>query len=72
MLIELKAATARFKEIVDKSSEYEEDIPAWATYCHDQIFLSMGTVREPADTLELLVAKEAWPFPTYGDLLFEQ
>ncbi len=72
VLIELKAATARFKEIVDKSSEYEEDIPAWATYCHDQIFLSMGTVREPADTLELLVAKEAWPFPTYGDLLFEQ
>lgn len=71
-LIELKAATAKFKEIVDKASQYEEDIPAWATYCHDQIFLSMGTVREPADTLELLVAKEAWPFPTYGDLLFEQ
>lgn len=71
-LIELKAATAKLKEIVDKASQYEEDIPAWATYCHDQIFLSMGTVREPADTLELLVAKEAWPFPTYGDLLFEQ
>lgn len=71
-LLELKAATAKLKEIVDKASQYEEDIPAWATYCHDQIFLSMGTVREPADTLELLVAKEAWPFPTYGDLLFEQ
>lgn len=71
-LIELKAATAKFKEIVDQASQYEEDIPAWATYCHDQIFLSMGTVREPADTLEVLVAKEAWPFPTYGDLLFEQ
>ena len=34
--------------------------------------MAMATVREPADALELLVAKEAWPFPTYGDLLFEQ
>lgn len=71
-LIELKAATAEFKKIVDKAAEYEADIPAWAAYCHNEIFLSMATVREPADTLELLVAKEAWPFPTYGDLLFEQ
>lgn len=71
-LIELKVATANFTEIVNKSSEYEADIPQWAKYCHDTIFLSMETVREPADVLELLVAKEAWPFPTYGDLLFEQ
>ena len=71
-LIELKAATAKFKEIVDKAAEFEEDIPAWAKYYHDQVFMAMATVREPADALELLVAKEAWPFPTYGDLLFEQ
>lgn len=71
-LIELKAATAKFEEIVDKAAEYEDDIPAWAKYYHDQVFMSMSTVREPADALELLVAKEAWPFPTYGDLLFEQ
>ncbi len=71
-LIELKAATAKFEKIVDKAAEYEEDIPAWAKYYHDQVFMAMSTVREPADALELLVAKEAWPFPTYGDLLFEQ
>lgn len=71
-LIELKAATAKFEEIVNKAAEYEDDIPAWAKYYHDQVFMSMSTVREPADDLELLVAKEAWPFPTYGDLLFEQ
>lgn len=71
-LIELKAATAKFEAIVDKAAEFEEDIPAWAKYYHDQVFMAMATVREPADALELLVAKEAWPFPTYGDLLFEQ
>lgn len=71
-LLELKSATAAFKELVDKAADYEDDITAWAKYYHDKVFLSMGTVREPADALELLVAKEAWPFPTYGDLLFEQ
>ena len=71
-LLELKAATAKFTEIVNKAADYEDDISAWAKYYHDEVFLSMGTVREPADALELLVAKEAWPFPTYGDLLFEQ
>lgn len=71
-LIELKAATAKFTEIVDKGAEYEDDISAWAKYFHNEVFLYMPTVREPADALELLVSKSAWPFPTYGDLLFEQ
>ena len=34
-LIELKAATAKFEEIVNKAAEYEDDIPAWAKYYHD-------------------------------------
>ena len=27
--------------------------------------------RQPVDRLEMLVAKEMWPMPSYGDLLFE-
>ena len=31
----------------------------------------MENLRTPADRLEVLVDKKVWPFPTYGDLLFE-
>lgn len=35
-----------------------------------QVCPVMETLRTPCDRLETLVAEEAWPFPTYGDLLF--
>ena len=31
----------------------------------------MEALRRPVDRLEMLVAKEMWPMPSYGDLLFE-
>ena len=31
----------------------------------------MQALRAPADRLEMLVDKELWPFPSYGDLVFE-
>ena len=31
----------------------------------------MKALREPIDRLELLVDKDLWPVPTYGDLMFE-
>ncbi len=33
--------------------------------------LAMQELREPIDKLEMLVDKEFWPVPSYGDLLFE-
>jgi glutamine synthetase len=30
----------------------------------------MKNLRDPIDALELLVSKEDWPVPSYGDLLF--
>ena len=41
-----------------------------ALYCHDTIIPDMNSVREQADALEKLTAKDYWPFPTYADLLF--
>ena len=32
---------------------------------------AMEALREPADGLELLVDTTYWPFPTYGELMFE-
>ena len=42
-----------------------------ANYYYDHVFQTMAEVRKPADALEMLVAKEDWPFPSYGDMLFD-
>ena len=42
-----------------------------AKYYHDVVSRAMEDLRTPADRLEMLVAKEAWPIPSYGDLIFE-
>ncbi len=41
-----------------------------AFFYHDEIIPVMNSIREPVDKLEMLVDKEAWPMPSYGDLLF--
>ncbi len=41
-----------------------------AEYYRDQIIPAMEAVRESADGLEVLVAKDLWPLPSYGDMLF--
>ncbi len=41
-----------------------------AQYSHAKIVPAMAELREVADELETMVSKEAWPFPTYDDLLF--
>ncbi len=46
-----------------------EDIPQRAEAARDRIPDQLRAVRTPADELELLVDREAWPFPTYVDLL---
>ena len=32
---------------------------------------AMEALREPVDELEMIVDKEMWPMPSYGDLVFE-
>ena len=46
-----------------------DDVAKAAHYYRDGVFEAMGELRETADKLESVVDKEAWPFPTYGDLL---
>ena len=41
-----------------------------AVYCEKKLLPAMRDLREPIDSLELIVAKEYWPVPSYGDLLF--
>ena len=49
----------------------QEEGEAQAKYFKDMVFPAMAELRAPIDELEVMVDKEAWPVPTYGDLLFE-
>ena len=43
---------------------------ARADYYRDTVIPAMEALRESADGLEVLVAKDLWPLPSYGDMLF--
>lgn len=42
-----------------------------AVFCKEKVFKAMGELRAPVDKLEMIVDKEMWPMPSYGDLIFE-
>jgi Uncharacterized protein related to glutamine synthetase len=42
-----------------------------AEYYHKVVNEIMLELREPVDKLEMIVDKEIWPMPSYGDLIFE-
>ncbi|NDO45782.1 glutamine synthetase III [Clostridium sp. MD294] len=41
-----------------------------AIFYRDHVAKAMEELRKPADKLEMLVDEDIWPFPTYGELLF--
>ena len=42
-----------------------------ALFCRDTVKTDMEGRRAPIDKLEMMVGKDYWPMPSYGDLLFE-
>ncbi len=42
-----------------------------AYFYRRQVIPAMDALRKPVDELEMIVDKEIWPMPSYGDLLFE-
>lgn len=42
-----------------------------AVFCREKVVKAMEALRKPVDELEMLVDKEMWPMPSYGDLIFE-
>ncbi len=70
LLAEAKAAVLHLQE-VDAQAATKEEGKEQATYFKDVVFPAMSDLRTPIDALELIIDKEAWPVPTYGDLLFE-
>ena len=46
-----------------------DDVPA-ACLFRDRVLPTMRALRAAADAMEERMPSEAWPFPTYGDMLF--
>ncbi len=59
---ELEAVTASVKAI--------EDVAEQGYAIRDRLLSAMDALRECCDKAETMTAKEDWPFPTYGELLF--
>lgn len=70
LLADMRDAYGKLIEITDKAAEME-DVKAQATFYRDEVRAAMKALRTPADMLEMIVDKELWPFPSYGDLIFE-
>ena len=56
---------------VEKQASAMEDGKEQAFFYKDTVKDAMDALRMPVDALEMIVDKEAWPMPTYADLIFE-
>jgi len=69
-LIKMQTALDKLKELEEAAIAIPDNRER-AFYYKDKIRVVMEELRTPADALEMLVDAEYWPFPTYGDLMFE-
>ncbi len=69
-LAETKEALEKLIEVTEKASEMETG-RVRAEYYYYDVTPAMERLRKPVDALEMIVDKEVWPMPSYGDLIFE-
>jgi glutamine synthetase len=65
---DLKGAADRLDDVLEET--HSEDSLAHAKYARDVVIPAMCAVRAGGDRLELLVADDLWPLPTYQEMLF--
>lgn len=77
LLKETSALLAQTKESLKKLTEVAAQAAAMeageaqARYYYESVMPAMSDLRAPVDELEMIVDKEMWPMPSYGDLIFE-
>ena len=65
-----KFALENLIKLMDDASEVV-GVDKHARYMREVIVPAMEELRKPIDELEMIVDKDLWPMPSYGDLLFE-
>lgn len=61
--------TEKLEKAVEKGSSIENNKDK-VEHFYKKVVPLMRELRQPVDELEMLVSKEDWPVPSYGDLLF--
>ena len=70
LLSEANGAVKILREVTAEAGTIESNEKR-AHFYHDYVLPAMEALRRPVDKMEMLVDKEAWPMPSYGDLMFE-
>ena len=70
LLKETKEALQILVKLTEEAAGKEEG-PEQANFYHSDVVPAMEALRAPIDKLEMIIDKEVWPMPSYGDLIFE-
>ena len=70
LLADTQLSLAKLKDVTAQGREKPEGRER-AVYYRDEVMTTMKELRRSVDTLEMIVDKELWPMPSYGDLIFE-
>ena len=70
LLGKTKQALSELIRLTDQAAAMKEG-EEQARFYHFDVVPAMETLRAPVDRLEMIVDKDAWPMPSYGDLIFE-
>ena len=70
LLSDMKVALAALIDITEEAAGVH-GAETQAHVYHEKVVPAMAALRTPADKLEMIVDKDLWPLPSYGDLIFE-
>ena len=70
LLVETKNALNVLIQKAEEAAGKEEGAPQ-ANFYYSDVVPAMENLRTPVDALEMIVDKDVWPMPSYGDLIFE-
>ena len=70
LLAETKTAMDKLSGLIAESESHEEGRDR-AVFFRESVVPAMKALRKPVDELEMIVDKDMWPMPSYGDLIFE-
>jgi glutamine synthetase len=70
LLVETRNALNVLIQVTEEAAAKEEGA-VQANYYYTDVVPAMESLRAPVDKLEMIVDKDVWPMPSYGDLIFE-
>ena len=70
LLAQTKEAMDALSKLVAEADAHEEGRDR-AVFFRECVVPAMKALRKPVDELEMIVDKDMWPMPSYGDLIFE-